>query len=80
MEGNLIANKEDNYEALNQPDCGSARAPFVLGGHRAPEGAFPFIVSFTQVGGMRDNKRVALIRMVKKIHFILHEFAFLYDF
>jgi len=35
-------------EFLNKPDCGSSRVSFVLGGHKAPQGAFPFIVSFTQ--------------------------------
>ena len=48
-EGTIVESKEDNYELLNQPGCGSSRVSFVLGGHAAPEGAFPFIVSFTQV-------------------------------
>ena len=48
-DGNIIESKEDNYEHLNQPGCGSSRVSFVLGGHAAPERAFPFIVSFTQV-------------------------------
>jgi len=38
----------DNLENLNKPDCGSSRVSFVLGGQKAPQGAFPFIVSFTQ--------------------------------
>lgn len=40
--------KEGDYEHLNQAGCGSSRVSFVLGGQEAPEGAFPFIVSFTQ--------------------------------
>ena len=48
-DGNIIESKKDNYELMNQPGCGSSRVSFVLGGHKAPEGAFPFIVSFTQV-------------------------------
>merc|ERR1711872_6826 len=38
----------DNLEDLNKPGCGSSRVSFVLGGQKAPQGAFPFIVSFTQ--------------------------------
>jgi len=38
----------DNLENLNKPDCGFSRVSFVLGGQKAPQGAFPFIVSFTQ--------------------------------
>jgi len=37
-----------NLEYLNQQGCGSSRVRYVLGGHKAPEGGFPFIVSFTQ--------------------------------
>ena len=36
-------------ENLNQEHCGSSRVRFVLGGQKAPEGGFPFIVTFTQV-------------------------------
>ena len=54
-DGNIIESKEDNYELLNQPGCGSSRVSFVLGGHEAPEGAFPFIVSFTQVRPNTDR-------------------------
>jgi len=35
-------------EYLNKQDCGVSRTSFVLGGHKAPKGSFPFIVSFTQ--------------------------------
>jgi len=38
-----------NLEHLNKQDCGVSRTSFVLGGHKAPKGSFPFIVSFTQV-------------------------------
>jgi len=37
-----------DYEQLNQPDCGqSGLVQFVLGGNDVPEGALPFMVSFT---------------------------------
>eukprot|EP00090_Calanus_glacialis_P007505 TRINITY_DN15942_c0_g1_i1.p1 TRINITY_DN15942_c0_g1~~TRINITY_DN15942_c0_g1_i1.p1 ORF type:complete len:219 (-),score=51.94 TRINITY_DN15942_c0_g1_i1:60-716(-) len=55
MEGTIIESKEDNYELLNQPGCGSSRVSFVFGGQKAPEGAFPFIVSFTQ--NISDSKQ-----------------------
>eukprot|EP00092_Neocalanus_flemingeri_P033869 GFUD01036831.1.p1 GENE.GFUD01036831.1~~GFUD01036831.1.p1 ORF type:complete len:416 (+),score=104.28 GFUD01036831.1:97-1344(+) len=47
-DADIIPKKRRNFENLNQLGCGISRVPFVLGGHEAPEGAFPFIVSFTQ--------------------------------
>jgi len=38
----------DNFEHLNQPNCGQiGLVPFVLGGNDVPEGSLPFMVSFT---------------------------------
>jgi len=35
------------FESVNQAGCGADRpTQFVLGGHRAPEGAFPFVTAF----------------------------------
>eukprot|EP00092_Neocalanus_flemingeri_P033870 GFUD01036832.1.p1 GENE.GFUD01036832.1~~GFUD01036832.1.p1 ORF type:complete len:396 (+),score=96.72 GFUD01036832.1:97-1284(+) len=47
-DADIIPKRRRNFENLNQLGCGISRVPFVLGGHEAPEGAFPFIVSFTQ--------------------------------
>merc|ERR1719186_153621 len=47
-DADITDNKKGNFEHLIQDNCGSSRVRFVLGGHQAPEGAFPFIVSFTQ--------------------------------
>ena len=48
-DADITHNTKGNFEHLNKDNCGVSRVRFVLGGQKAPEGAFPFIVSFTQV-------------------------------
>jgi len=47
-EYDVIPGSEIDLEYINMQDCGVSRTSFVLGGHKAPKGSFPFLVSFTQ--------------------------------
>ena len=49
LQYNIVPIPVCKIETLNEEHCGSSRVRFVLCGQKAPEGGFPFIVTFTQV-------------------------------